>query len=69
VKSCPHEWEKYKISRTDKDYDMESEEGDMNELAYKELILLIYDNSSSGKGAFILVKGCKNKDYVWLGRA
>jgi hypothetical protein len=50
---------------------MESEEGkklaitaDMNELAYKELILLIDDKTSSGKVAFNLVKGCRNKDYA-----
>jgi hypothetical protein len=62
---------KVKVSRTDEDYDMESEEGknltiaaDMNELAYTELILLIDDKTSSGKVAIILVKGCKNKDYA-----
>jgi hypothetical protein len=62
---------KVKVPRTDEDYDMESEEGtkviiaaDMNELAYTELILLIDDKTRSGKGAFNLMKGCKNKDYV-----
>jgi hypothetical protein len=50
---------------------MESDKGkkliiaaDMSELAYKELILLIDDKTSSGKLAFNLVKGCKNKDYA-----
>jgi hypothetical protein len=62
---------KVKIPRTDEDYDMELEEGKkltvathMNELAYNELILLIDDKTSSGKVAFYLVKGCKNKDYA-----
>jgi len=62
---------KVKIPKTDEDYDLESEEGkklsiaaEMNELAYTELILSIDDKSSSGKVAFNLVKGCKNKDYV-----
>jgi hypothetical protein len=57
---------KVKVSRTDEDYDMESEEGkkltiaaDMNELAYTELILSIDDKTSSGKVAFNLMKGCK----------
>jgi hypothetical protein len=36
----------------------------MNELAYTELILSIDDKTSSGKVAFNLVKGCKNKDYA-----
>jgi hypothetical protein len=59
---------KIKVPRTD--YDMESEEGkkltiaaDMNELAYTDLILSIDDKTNSGKVAFNLVKGCKNKDY------
>jgi hypothetical protein len=62
---------KVKVSRTDEDYDMESEEGkkltiaaDMNELAYTELIFSIDDKTSSGKVAFNLVKGYKNKDYA-----
>jgi tellurite resistance-related uncharacterized protein len=62
---------KVKVPRTDEDYDMESEEGkkltiaaDMNELAYTELIFSIDDKTSSGKVAFNLVKGCKNKDYA-----
>jgi hypothetical protein len=62
---------KVKVPRTDEDYDMESEEGkkltiaaDMNELAYTELILSIDDKTSSGKVAFNLVKGYKNKDYA-----
>jgi hypothetical protein len=49
---------KVKVPRTDEDYDMDSEEGkklsiaaEMNELAYTELILLIYDKNSSGKVA------------------
>jgi hypothetical protein len=61
-----------KVPRTDEDYDLESEEGkkltiaaDMNELAYTELILSIDDKTSSGKVAFNLVKGCKNKDYAY----
>jgi hypothetical protein len=36
----------------------------MNELAYTELILSIDDKTSTGKAAFNLVKGCKNKDYA-----
>jgi hypothetical protein len=36
----------------------------MNELAYTELILFIDDKTSSGKVAYNLVKGCKNKDYA-----
>jgi hypothetical protein len=62
---------KVKVPKTDEDYDIESEEGkklriaaDINELAYKELILLIDDKTSSGKVAINLVKGCKNKDYA-----
>jgi hypothetical protein len=62
---------KVKVPRTDEDYDMESEEGkkltiaaDMNKLAYTELILSIDDKTSSGKVAFNLVKGFKNKDYA-----
>jgi hypothetical protein len=62
---------KVKVPRTDEDYDTESEEGkkltiaaDMNELAYTDLILLIGDKRSSGKVAFNLVKGCKNKYYA-----
>jgi hypothetical protein len=59
---------------------MELEEGkklkiaaDRNELAYIELILLIDDKTSSGKVAFNLVKGYKNKDLqvetqVWLAK-
>jgi hypothetical protein len=53
---------KVKVSRTDEDYDMESEKGknltiaaDMNELAYTELILLIDDKTSSGKVSSMLV--------------
>jgi hypothetical protein len=49
---------KFKVPRTDEDYDMESEEGkkltiaaDMNELAYTELILSIDDKKNSGKVA------------------
>jgi hypothetical protein len=37
---------------------------DMNEIAYTELILSIDDKTSSGKVAFNLVKGYKNKDYA-----
>jgi hypothetical protein len=63
---------KVKIFKTDEVYDMELEEGkkiiiaaaDKNELAYTELILLTDDKTSSGKVAFNLVKGCKNKEYV-----
>jgi hypothetical protein len=50
---------------------MESEEGKkltiaagMNQLTYSELIFSIDDKTSSGKLAFNLVKGCKNKDYA-----
>jgi hypothetical protein len=62
---------KVKVPRTDEDYDMNSEEGkeltiaaDMNELAYIKLILSIDDKTSSGKVAFNIIKGCKNKDYA-----
>jgi hypothetical protein len=62
---------KVKVPRTDEDYDMESEEGkklaiaaDMSEVVYTELILSIDDKTGSGKVAFDLVKGCKNKDYA-----
>jgi hypothetical protein len=60
---------KVKIPRADEDYDMVSEEGnklnitaDMNKLAYTELILSINDKKSTGKVAFNLVEGCKNKE-------
>jgi hypothetical protein len=36
----------------------------LNELAYTELILSIDVKTSSGKIAFNMVKGCKNKDYT-----
>jgi hypothetical protein len=62
---------KVKVPRNDEDYYMESDEekkltiaADMNELAYTELILSIDDKTSSGKVAFNLVKGCKNKDFA-----
>jgi hypothetical protein len=62
---------KVKVSRTDKDHDLESVEAkkltiaaDMNGLTYTELILSIDDKTSSGEVAFDLVKGCKNKDYA-----
>jgi hypothetical protein len=62
---------KVKVPRTNEDYFMESEEGkkltisaDMNELEYTELILSIDHKTSSGKVAFNLVEGCKNKDYA-----
>jgi hypothetical protein len=55
---------KVKVTRTDEDYDMESEEGkkltiaaNMNESVYTELILSIDDKTRSGKVAFNLVKG------------
>jgi hypothetical protein len=61
---------KVKVPKTNENYDMKSEEekkltiaADMNELAYTELILSIDDKTKSGKVAFNLVKGCKNKDY------
>jgi hypothetical protein len=62
---------KVKAPRTDEDYDIGSEEGkkltisaNIYELAYTKLILLIDDKTSSGKVAFNLVKGCKNKNYA-----
>jgi tellurite resistance-related uncharacterized protein len=62
---------KVKVSRTDEDYDMQSEQrkkltiaADMIKLAYTELILSIDDKASNGKVAFNLVKGSKNKDYA-----
>jgi hypothetical protein len=55
---------KVKLPNTDKDYNMESEEGmkltiaaDMNESAYTALILSIDDKTSSGKVTFNLLKG------------
>jgi hypothetical protein len=36
----------------------------MSDLAYKELILSNDVRTSSGKMAFNVVKGCKNKDYT-----
>jgi hypothetical protein len=60
-----------RIPMTEEDYEVDTEEGkklriaaDMNELAYTELILSIYDKTSNGKVAFNLVKGCKNKNYA-----
>jgi tmRNA-binding protein len=35
----------------------------LNEIAYTELILLIYVKASSGKVAFNIIRGCKTKDY------
>jgi hypothetical protein len=62
---------KVRIPMTDKDYEVDTEEGkklritaDMNELAYTELILSIDDKTSNGKVVFNLVKGFKNKDYA-----
>jgi hypothetical protein len=62
---------KARIPKTDENYEMDSEQGkklttatDMNELAYTELPLSIYDKTSKGKVAFNLVKGYKNKDYA-----
>jgi hypothetical protein len=36
---------------------------EMNEIAYTKLILSIDVKTSSGKVAFNIIKGCKNKDY------
>jgi hypothetical protein len=69
---------KVRISMTDEDYEVDTEEAkkmriaaDMNELAYTELILSIDDKTSNGKVAFNLVKGCKIRTMqmvmqVWL---
>jgi hypothetical protein len=61
---------KFKVPRTDEDYDMESEEGkmltiavDINELAFLELILLIDYKTRNGKVALNLVKCCKERLY------
>jgi hypothetical protein len=35
----------------------------LNEIAYTELILLIDVKASIGKVAFIIIRGCKTKDY------
>jgi hypothetical protein len=37
---------------------------DLNELAYTEFLLSIDVRSSSGKVAFNVLKGYKNKDYI-----
>jgi hypothetical protein len=62
---------KFKIPRTDEDYDMKLEEGkklmivaDMIEFAYIELILLIDDKTISVKVAYNLVKRRKHKDHT-----
>ena len=42
----------------------------LNELAYTELILYIDVRTSSGKVAFNMINGCKNKEVMqpWLGK-
>jgi hypothetical protein len=42
---------------------------DLNELAYTKLILSIDVGTSSGKVAFNMVNGCKNKDYTEVNAA
>jgi hypothetical protein len=61
---------KLSISTADEKFDEGTESGkkksiaiEMNEIAYTELILSIDVRTSSGKVAFNLIKGCKNKDY------
>jgi hypothetical protein len=36
----------------------------LNEMVYTELIFLIEVRSSSGKVVFIIIKGCKSRDYT-----
>ena len=62
---------KLTIPKTNDEINEETDEGktmmkifDLNELAYTELILSIDVKISSGKIAFNMVKGCKNKDYA-----
>jgi gag-polypeptide of LTR copia-type/Zinc knuckle len=62
---------KLTIPKTNDEINEETDEGktmmkilDLNELAYIELILSIDVKTSSGKIAFNMVKGCKNKDYT-----
>ena len=37
--------------------------GELNELAYKDIVLSINHTSSSGKVAFSLIKNCKSEDF------
>ena len=62
---------KVSIPKTNEEINEKTDEGkimmkifDLNELAYTELILSIDVRTSSGKVAFSMVKGCKNKDYT-----
>jgi hypothetical protein len=62
---------KLTIPKTNDEVNEETDKGktmmkifDLNELAYTELILSIDVKTSSGKIAFDMVKGCKNKDYT-----
>ena len=62
---------KVSIPKTNEEINEKTDEGkimmkifDLNELAYTELILSIDVRTSSGKVAFNMVKGCKNKDYT-----
>ena len=62
---------KHTIPKTNDEINEETDEGktmmkifDLNELAYTKLILSIDVKTSSGKIAFNMVKGCKNKDYT-----
>ena len=62
---------KLTIPKTSDEINEKTDEGktmmkilDLNEIAYTELILSIDVKTSSGKVAFNMVKGCKNKDYA-----
>jgi hypothetical protein len=61
---------KLSISKTDEDFDEISELGKnmlkhvkLNEIKYASIILSIDVETSNGKIAFHIVKGCKTKDY------
>jgi hypothetical protein len=59
-----------KIPKADEEFDKDSDMGkkmlnaiDLNKVAYTERLLSIDVKTSNGKVAFIIVKGCKSKDY------
>jgi hypothetical protein len=61
---------KLSILKVDEEYDEVSDIGkkmsratELNEIAYRELILSIDVKTSNGKIAFNIVKSCKSKDY------
>jgi hypothetical protein len=62
---------KVSISKAIEEINEKAYEGvsDLNELAYTELILSISLRTGSGKMAFKMVKGCKNKHYTEVNKA